>query len=380
MKIAGAWLDAKGTQDVMGALVSAGQQALFVGGCVRNALIGAPVADVDIATNAHPDAVTKISTKAGFRVVPTGVDHGTVTVIAGGRSHEVTTFRRDVQTDGRHAVVAYADTIAEDAARRDFTMNALYAQADGTVIDPLGGLPDLIARRVKFVGDPALRIAEDYLRILRFFRFYAVYGDAAQGIDAEGLAACAANSPKIAALSKERLGAEMRKLLVANDPAPALAAMEQSGVLAQVLPGATARAMPLLVHLENGAVASWLCRLAVMGGRDAARQLRLSRAEAASLKVILDELGSLSAPDALGWRHGAELATDILLARAASFESPLPVGWCADAKRGAAAVFPVTAADLMPALQGAALGARLTALQDRWLASGLSLTKDQLLT
>lgn len=380
MKIAGAWLDAKGTQDVMGALGSAGQQALFVGGCVRNALIGAPVADVDIATNAHPDAVTKISTKAGFRVVPTGVDHGTVTVIAGGISHEVTTFRRDVQTDGRHAVVAYADTIAEDAARRDFTMNALYAQADGTVIDPLGGLPDLIARRVKFVGDPALRIAEDYLRILRFFRFYAVYGDAAQGIDAEGLAACAANSPKIAALSKERLGAEMRKLLVANDPAPALAAMEQSGVLAQVLPGATARAMPLLVHLENGAVASWLCRLAVMGGRDAARQLRLSRAEAASLKVILDELGSLSAPDALGWRHGAELATDILLARAASFESLLPVGWCADAKRGAAAVFPVTAADLMPALQGAALGSRLTALQDRWLESGLSLTRDQLLT
>jgi poly(A) polymerase len=379
MKIAGAWLQAKGTQGLMGALTLAGHKAFFVGGCVRNALMGVDVADIDIATDAHPDITMNIATVAGFRVVPTGLDHGTVTVVAGGVPHEVTTFRRDVRTDGRHAVVAFSDTIAEDAARRDFTMNALYAQADGTVIDPLGGLPDLIACRVRFVGDPNVRIAEDYLRILRFFRFYAIYGDASQGIDADGLAACADSSAMLNTLSGERVSAEMRKLLGARDPAPALAAMDQSGVLAQVLPGATARLVPILTHFQESRPVSWLCRLAVIGGQDAAHRLRFTRAEAASLTVICDELGSPAAPDALGWRHGPALATDILLGRAALFEAPPPDGWHADAIRGSQAVFPVAATDLMPELQGPALGEKLRSLQDRWLASGLSLTRDQLL-
>ena len=175
--------------------------------------------------------------------MPTGLAHGTVTVVAGGRPFEVTTFRRDVETFGRRAVVAFSTDLRDDAARRDFTMNALYVRPDGTVVDPLGGLPDLRAGRVRFVGDGAARIAEDYLRILRFFRFHAWYGDPAAGLDPDGLAACAALQDGLARLSRERVGAEVTKLLAAPDPAPAVGPMAAAGILARVLPGADAAAL-----------------------------------------------------------------------------------------------------------------------------------------
>lgn len=245
MKISGDWIQHPGTQALCAALAAEGFRALFVGGCVRNALLGVPVADIDISTDALPETVTNIANRAGFRVVPTGLEHGTVTVLAHGEAHEVTTFRRDVETNGRHAVVAFSTDVTEDAARRDFTMNALYAESSGLVIDPLGGLPDLLARRLRFVGDAEARIREDYLRILRFFRFHAVYGDPEGGLDAEGYAACAANAEGIDELSRERVGAEMRKLLGARDPAPSVAAMAQAGILARVLPGADSRACAL---------------------------------------------------------------------------------------------------------------------------------------
>ncbi len=242
------WLTAPATQAVFAMLDDAGHRALAVGGCVRNALIGAPVSDIDIATDAPPDRVIELGEAAGLRAIPTGILHGTVTVISAGVAHEITTFRRDVDTDGRHATVAFSTDVAEDAARRDFTMNALYAQADGTVVDPLDGLPDLRARHVRFIGDPAARILEDYLRILRFFRFTAWYGDPALGLDAEGLAACAACIDGLDRISAERIGAETCKLLAAPDPAPVVAAMARSGILARILPGADATALPLFVH------------------------------------------------------------------------------------------------------------------------------------
>lgn len=379
MKITGDWLDQPGTQGLCAALESAGHQALFVGGCVRNALLGVAVADVDLTTDAPPAEVTRLAEAAGFRVVPTGIDHGTVTVIAGGIPHEVTTFRHDVETDGRRAVVAFATDVAEDAARRDFTMNALYADARGTVVDPLGGLPDLQARRLRFVGDAHLRIREDYLRILRFFRFHAHYGDPTGGIDAEGLAASAELAEGVETLSRERVGAEMKKLLAAPDPAPSVAAMATAGILARVLPGADARALAPLVHLEGAMPPRWQRRLAVLGGEDPSDALRLSRAEAARQFAIRAEIGSALTPAALGWTLGAEAAQDTLLARVALLESPLPPNWSAETQRGAAARFPIEAADLMPALQGPALGAALKDLQNRWLASDLRLTKAQLL-
>lgn len=379
MNLSGDWLNHPGTQALCAALEGAGHKALFVGGCVRNTLLGEPVGDVDLATDASPEVVTTLAEAAGLKVVPTGIDHGTVTVIAQGLPHEVTTFRRDVETDGRRAVVAFSPLIHDDAARRDFTMNALYADARGQLLDPLDGLPDLLARRVRFVGDAETRIREDYLRILRFFRFHACYGDPAGGIDPEGLAACAALSAGLETISRERITAELRKLLAARDPAPSVAAMAASGVLAQILPGSDHRALAPLIHLEGGTPSRWLRRLAVLGGAGVETALRLSRPETRQLAALTAALSSTETPAALGWQLGADLATDAILARAASLGAPPPNAWQAEVIRGATATFPVTAADLMPALAGAALGARLKQLQTRWLATGLRLTRADLL-
>ncbi len=378
MRIGGEWLERQATQQVLACLNTKGWQALLVGGCVRNAVLDVPVSDVDIATDALPETVSVLAKNAGFRVIPTGIDHGTVTVVADGIPHEITTFRRDVQTDGRRAVVAFSDRLEEDAARRDFTMNALYAQADGRLIDPLGGLPDLMARRLRFVGDAETRIREDYLRILRFFRFHAWYGDQAGGLDADGLAACAALCAGLETISRERVGAEIRKLLAAPDPAPAVAAMAQTGVLAQVLPGADPKALAPLVHLEGDALPDWLRRLAVLGGTGREEGLRLSNIEKRALAHLDEALGSMDGAAVLGWRLGAELAADAVLARAAVFGTPPLPGWQREVARGAAAEFPVKAADL-PGLKGAALGRRLKELERKWCASDLRLTRDQLL-
>jgi len=313
---------------------------------------------------------------AGLRAVPTGIEHGTVTLVSAGIAHEVTTFRRDVETDGRRAVVAFSTRIEEDAGRRDFTMNALYCTARGEVIDPLGALPDLRARRLRFVGDPAARIAEDRLRILRFFRFTAWY---AEEIDAEGLAACAAQAEGVERLSRERVGHEMRRLLAAPDPAPAGAAMAASGVLSRVLPGADARALAPLVHLELDLEPDWLRRLAALGGEAAEERLRLSRAEARDLAALAAAARSADTAAALGWRLGAARGADAVLVRAALAGAAPPAGWQREVARGADAAFPVAAADLMPTLSGPALGARLEALRERWLAADLRPTRDDLI-
>lgn len=378
MKLQGAWIEDPAAQAVCAALMAGGHQALFVGGCVRNALLEMPIGDIDIATDATPEQAMALAAHAGIKVIPTGIEHGTVTFIIRKRPHEVTTFRRDVQTDGRHAKVAFSSRIEDDAARRDFTMNALYARPDGTLVDPLGGLPDLRARHLRFVGDPAARIREDYLRILRFFRFHAWYGDPANGIDAEGLAACAAGIEGLAALSRERVGAEMRKLLAAPDPAPSVASMAQSGVLPALLPGSDPRALAPLIHLEQDIPPRWLRRLAVLGGADLTEALRLSRAEARDLALLRDAIGSPHTPAVLGQKLGADLAADALLARAAMLEQPLPQHWQSEVARGAQTRFPITAADL-PNLVGPLLGQELKRLERAWLASDLRLTKADLL-
>ncbi|MCM2561951.1 CCA tRNA nucleotidyltransferase [Lutimaribacter sp. EGI FJ00015] len=381
MRITDDWINEPGLQRVFALLTDAGHQALLVGGCVRNALLGAPVSDMDIATDARPETVLRLAKGSGIKAVPTGIDHGTVTLVENGIPHEVTTFRRDVATDGRRAVVAFADDVAEDARRRDFTMNALYARADGTVIDPLGGLPDLQARRVRFIEDPTQRIEEDYLRILRFFRFHAWYGDAQAGLDADALAAIATHLDGLPKLSRERVGAEMTKLLAAHDPAPAVAAMRGVGVLAAVLPGADDTALAPLVHLEGQHAISPdpMRRLAALGGHEVDERLRLSKANARRLAEYRAGLEADLPPAALGYRHGGDAARDILLLRAAMMGQPLDPLAVARASEGAAQVFPVKAADLMPEYQGPALGVRLNELEQRWIDSGFALTRDQLL-
>ncbi len=380
-RIAESWLAAPATQAVCGALTGAGHQALPVGGCVRNALLGRPVSDIDIATDARPEAVMALVQAAGLHAVPTGIEHGTVTVVAEGRPFEVTTFRRDVATDGRHATVAFSTDLAEDAARRDFTMNALYCRPDGEVVDPLGGLADLRAGRVRFVGDPAARIAEDFLRILRFFRIHAWYGDPAGGLDAEGLAACAAQQEGLAQLSRERVGAEMSKLLAAPDPAPAAAAMAAAGILGRVLPGADAAALAPLVHAEAaaGTAPRWQRRLAGLGWRAAwAAALRLSRADVRALDAVSAALAGGGPPAADAWRLGADAARDAALIRAASLGAPPPADLEAEIARGAGAVFPVAADEV--GLEGPALGRALQRMEAAWVESDFSLDAATLLS
>src|SRR5205807_2887022 len=220
---------------------NAGITARFVGGCVRDALLGRPIADVDLATPARPEEIIAALQKARIKVVPSGIEHGTVTAVfnspAPPRHFEITTLRRDVETYGRRARVAFDADWAEDAARRDFTINAIYLDADGTLHDPVGGLADLEARRVRFVGEPARRIAEDVLRVLRYYRFEARFGTG-DGNEA-ARAACRNAVPLLAGLSAERVAQELLRLLAVPDPVPALRMMAEDGVLAAILPEAT---------------------------------------------------------------------------------------------------------------------------------------------
>lgn len=376
MQLQADWIVAPATRRVAAALTDAGYRSLFVGGCVRDTLLERPVGDIDIATEALPEQVIAAAEAAGLRAVPTGIAHGTVTLVADGLPFEVTTFRRDLETDGRHAVVGFTTDIAEDAARRDFTMNALYADADGTVIDPLGGLPDLLARRVRFVGDPAQRIAEDSLRILRFFRFFAWYGNPDEGIDPESLAACTELQAGLERLSRERVGAELRRLLAAPDPTPSVATMAATGILAQLLPGADPIALGPLVHLEQegGIPARWQRRLLSLGAGDTVdRSMRLSRAELQDLRLAKEALAADATPAARAWRYGLDPARDAILIHAASLGVPLStedfIRLEADLARGAASRMPVRASDL--GLEGKTLGAALRRIEAAWCASDL---------
>lgn len=291
------WMTAPETARLFAALAGGGATARFVGGCVRNTLLGHPASDVDVAVDLAPEAVMRCLETAGIEVVATGIRHGTITAVLNRHPFEVTTLRRDIETDGRRAVVAFTDDWAADAARRDFTMNALFLDPDGTVYDPVGGLADLEARRVRFVGDPETRIREDVLRLLRFFRFHAHYG--AGDMDAAALEACTRLAALLPALSGERVRAELLKLLAAANPMTVVPTMAERGILREVLSEPFAPDMLaalVAVEAEAGEPADPLRRLAalVTGHGDApaiAARLRLSNAER-------DRLIDLVAPDA----------------------------------------------------------------------------------
>ncbi|MBI3516190.1 MAG: CCA tRNA nucleotidyltransferase [Proteobacteria bacterium] len=343
-----AWMTEPATRRVLDALARAGPPARFVGGAVRDAVLGRAVTDIDIATPLPPEAAARALTAAGIKVVPTGIDHGTVTAVMATRHVEITTLRRDVETFGRRARVAYTDDWTEDARRRDFTINALFADADGTLYDPTGdGVADLHAGRVRFIGDPAQRIAEDYLRLLRFFRFHALYGRGAP--DARSLAAAAAAAPRLDALSPERIWAELKRLLRAPDPAALVQLMAAHGILPHVLPTpADVEGLARLIQVERGAPPDALRRLAALLAARAAveptaARLRLSKAEGKTLAAILGALAMIDQPACrLVRRFGRAAARDAVrlaearglaptaaaaIARAldAWIETPLPV-------------------------------------------------------
>ncbi len=383
--LAGApWLSAPATRAVLAALAEAGFEGRVVGGSVRNTLMGLPVSDLDIATAATPDAVVRACTQAGLATVPTGLDHGTVTVVARHTPIEVTTLRRDVSTDGRRATVAFTADWAEDARRRDFTMNALYCDGDGRLYDFVGGYDDLVARRVRFIGDADERIAEDYLRILRFFRFHAAYASGPP--DPAAMAACARGLGGIARLSAERIRAEVIKLLIAPGVVAAVRAMEDIGLLPRLL-GVAPRpdVMESVVAAEARAALApdamlRLSALAVATGEDIERiadRLRLSNDERKALLVVdrdaVRQQGTIDERDArrIVYRLGKAGSRRLAIVLSAIEPARHREAACllAVARDWTAPRFPVRGADVMalgvPA--GPRLGALLAEVERWWI-------------
>ncbi len=375
------WMTAPQTRAVMAALNDEGApQTMFVGGAVRNALLDKPVSDIDLTTLYTPPEVIERLKRAGIRYIPTGIDHGTVTAFTDGRSFEVTTLRRDVETDGRRAVIAFTTDWAEDAARRDFTMNTLLADAEGNIYDPLGqGLADLQAGRVVFVGEPSQRIAEDYLRILRFFRFHALYGRGAP--DDAALSACREAASHIAKLSRERVTQEMMKILGVDDPTPTLMLMFDQGI-AKDFEGAefNQNTFSKFCTLQNQyAVRDIPARLAYLADMDAVKAtalLMLSNAEIKALRAFIyaDRDGvSLDKKKIrdMVYMHGADPVKQMLILRMAhEGESDLYRALFQIADTFNPPKFPLTGQDVMDLgiKQGAQLGQLLSDAEHWWRA------------
>ena len=349
-----------------------GGNARYVGGAVRDTLLGIPVKDVDLATPLEPQVVMQRLKEAAIQVVPTGIEHGTVTAVLPQGPVEITTLRHDVSTDGRRATIAFASDWQDDAARRDFTINALYADpATGEIFDWFGGLDDLAARRVRFIGDPHQRIREDHLRILRYFRFQARFGSTPA--DAASESACAELAATLKGLSRERVGMEMMNLLSLADPAPTVARMAELGVLEVVLPEADIAALAALVAQESAqqVTPDALRRLAALLPADVqlaeavASRFRLSGAQKKRLALAAARDGSVLDPRPLAYRVGREAALDRLLIDGADI-APLS-GW-------AIPQFPLKGGEIVA--RGIKVGPEVArvmrSIESGWIAAGFS--------
>ncbi|MCK1737744.1 CCA tRNA nucleotidyltransferase [Bradyrhizobium sp. 138] len=385
------WLIAGGTARVLQLLNADGEEARVVGGAVRNALLGLVPGDIDIATTARPEEVMRRAKAAGIKSVPTGIDHGTVTLVIDSHPYEVTTLREDTETFGRKAKVAFGRDWVKDAERRDFTMNGLSVDAAGVVHDHVGGIADAKARRVRFIGDPDQRIAEDYLRILRFFRIHAAFG--AGEPDRDGYLACIRGRAGLASLSAERVRMEMLKLLVTSGTSAAALAMADGGLL-QALTGGVVYTGPLTtmiaIERELGLTASTTRRLAALtvavteDAKRVAARLRLSNAETKALDSMGHRWWRLATKDEanarrLLYRLGAERYHDrVLLGWARAGGDVTSMRWRALAElpqRWTAPKFPLKAADFIARglAEGPALGHVLTLAEDAWLAADFPL-------
>jgi poly(A) polymerase len=382
-----AWLKDGEVARLLAVLNRDGEEARVVGGAVRDALLRLPVGDVDVATTAVPEEVVRRVEAAGWKAAPTGIEHGTVTVVINNQPFEVTTLRQDIETFGRRARVKFGRDWRADAERRDFTINSLSASADGTVFDYVGGLDDIAAHRVRFIGDPQQRIAEDYLRILRFFRFHANFADGSP--DADGLLACIRARAGLDTLSRERVRMELLKLTVAPRAAATLAVMAEGGLLGPVLGGVAyvadlAKMAGIEASLGIGSdPVRRLGALGVMVNEDAerlAQRLRLSNAEAERLMALepwwrVSPSAGEQAARALLYHLGPQSFTDrVLLAWARARPDAADDDWRALAslpQHWTAPAFPLKAADLIRrgVAAGPALGAALRAAKEAWIAA-----------
>lgn len=381
MKISADWLSKPSTQLVMQILLSEGHEAFFVGGCVRNTLFDFKATDIDISTSATPKIVMELMSQAGLKTIPTGVDYGTVTVVADKQNYEITTFRKDIETDGRRAKVKFSGSVLEDAKRRDFSINAIYSEQDGTILDPLDGIADITDKRIKFIGDPYARIKEDYLRILRFFRFLALFGRANETHEIE-IAAINDLRDGLDTISAERKRDEILKLFATPNPEYSIFLMEAADISSKIFDAYDYKSLNNLKELEERLEVSPCAtrRLAAYTEDNLKSQLRFTNKLAKAHKVLREEATSKKDASELSYRHNEKLALDSILVRSSLNSTEPSTRVFHRIKMGSVAKFPIKSVDLAEYFSGPELGKMLAYLEQKWIDSDFTLRKDVLLS
>ena len=375
------WLRNPSAQKLSKLYKSFGYQVLFVGGCVRNTILKMPVTDIDLATDAQPEEIIKIAKENNIRFVPTGLAHGTITLIIDNKNYQITTFRTDFDHDGRYAKVEFTESLLLDASRRDLTINALYCNHVGEVIDPLNGLDDIKKQKIKFIGNPNERIKEDNLRILRFFRFQAIYGNKNLEIDSIALEACHNHKSKLAALSKERITSELRKILSAPNPLEVIIKMNETGVLNELFQKVSIDSLEAYLKTEEKFKINinWLGRLLSLQVTQEEESLKLTRCEFKFLKQTKSAIENQIHVLEFSYYNGVENGKIYSILQNFRHNIILSKNLLNQINSLATKKFPITAKDLMPEIRGKKLGEALRSLEDRWIKSNFTLSKKDLL-
>ena len=375
------WLRNPSAQKLSKLYKNFGYQVLFVGGCVRNTILKMPVTDIDLATDAQPEEIIKIAKENNIRFVPTGLAHGTITLIIDNKNYQITTFRTDFDHDGRYAKVEFTESLLLDASRRDLTINALYCNHVGEVIDPLNGLDDIKKQKIKFIGNPNERIKEDNLRILRFFRFQAIYGNKNLEIDSIALEACHNHKSKLAALSKERITSELRKILSAPNPLEVIIKMNETGVLNELFQNVSIDSLEAYLKTEEKFKINinWLGRLLSLQVTQEEESLKLTRCEFKFLKQTKSAIENQIHVLEFSYYNGVENGKIYSILQNFRHNNILNKNLLNQINSLATKKFPITAKDLMPEIRGKKLGEALRSLEDRWIKSNFTLSKKDLL-
>jgi len=381
-----AWNSDSTLKTLIHSLESAGGEAYLVGGCVRNTILGKPFTDIDIATDLLPEQVVKISKKEGYKVIQTGLPYGTVTIVNAGRKFEVTTFRSDIKTYGRKASVKFTADIKLDAMRRDFTMNSIYMNISGQIIDPLESMGDLLKGKIKFIGNPSERIREDKLRILRFFRFLAEFNKGRSDIDQDTMEALYKYKKEVKSLSRERIWMELKRILSVPEPQHIFSIMIEKGILDEALPSIELEGLSKVVSAEKkySVSTSHLIRLFSLNktiGKKWANYVSLTSNEAKILEFIKESLVHYKDLKTVAYKFGRVVAEGWLLNYDDGFSEMIPSKISEIIDNGCNTFFPVSGVDLLEEMEeGPELGRQMEWLEDLWIKSGFTMGKKELLS
>lgn len=371
MQIDSEWIKNENLQNILQILKKADHNAYLVGGCVRNSILNFPVNDIDISTDARPEETLDLFNIGSFKATPTGFSHGTVTVVSEGIPYQITTMRSDQNTDGRHADVSFSDDITKDAERRDFTINALYADPTGKIIDPIGGLKDFQPLRIKFIGNANNRIQEDYLRILRFFRFHAQFADFVADFEQDALDAIKDNQNGLKFLSKERVWNELQKILLSRNPTRALSEMSKTGVLEKVLIDRGIKSIKNLISIEQkmGIEPEAIRRLLAITRNTEITSLNLSRKEVKKFSLLKSLLEKNFDPAELVYQFNKEIAQSVLAISTFNQGEKLKLSDVKKIEKACLYPCPISGAHLTKYMSGADVGIKLKEAQRAWIKS-----------